>query len=120
MGLGLQVAFDDLELRRIENTVGAMCRRRSPSGFERELKFVYEVGGLNVSVYEVRPQWDNPLKQTKLGVARFKFVRTRKEWKLDWMRRDLKWYLYDPSQMPKDLEALVKVVDEDRYGAFFG
>ena len=97
-----------------------MCRRRSPARFERELKFVYEVDGHNVSIYEIRAQWDNPEKQTKLGVARLKFVRTRKEWKLYWMRRDLKWHLYDPSEMPKDLDALVKIVDEDRYGAFFG
>ena len=114
------MAFDDLELRRIANTVGAMCRRHSPPQFENELKFVYEVDGHNVSVYEVRPRWDNPREQTKIGVARFKFVRARKEWKLYWMRRDLKWHLYDPSEIPKDLESLVKVVDEDRNGAFFG
>jgi hypothetical protein len=114
------VTFDDLELRPIENTIGAMCRHRSPAQLRDELKITYEIDGHNVSVYEVRPRWNNPREQTKLGVARFKFVRSRKEWKLYWMRRDLKWHLYNLDEIPTDLKSLVKVVDEDRYGAFFG
>ena len=114
------MAFNDLERRRIENTIGAMCRRRSPPQFRDELEITYEIEGHNVSVYEVRPRWDNPREKSKSGVARFKYVRSRKEWKLYWMRQDLKWHLYDPDEMPTDLESLVKVVDEDQLGAFFG
>ena len=55
-----------------------------------------------------------------MGVARFRYTRSRRSWTLHWMRRDLKWHMYDPDAMPADLEALVALVDEDRYGAFFG
>lgn len=116
----IAVAFDDLERQRIDNSVGAMCRRRSPARYKHELEFIYEIDGHAVSVYEVRPRWNNPKEKTKMGVARFRFNRSRKQWRLYWMRRDLKWHLYDPEAMPKTLEALVRIVDEDRYGAFFG
>lgn len=114
--------FDDLELKRIENTVGAMCRRRSPPQFKDQLQIIYEVKGHSVLVYETRPPWDSLGEWTKMGVAKLTYVRSRKEWKLYWMRRDLKWHAYDPEIRTRTptLEQLVRVVDEDRYGAFFG
>jgi hypothetical protein len=114
------VAFDDLELGRIENSVGALCRRRSPPQLRDKVEFAYTIDGHSVSVYEIRPRWDNPRQRYTLGVARFRFIRAQKQWKLYWMRRDLKWHLYDPEESPTDLESLVRLVDEDRYGAFFG
>lgn len=39
-----------------------------------------------------RPPWDGVGEWTRLGVARFRFVRTRAEWQLYWMRRDLRWH----------------------------
>jgi hypothetical protein len=57
----------------------------------------------------------------KCVVVQFPYVaRTSGSWTLYWMRRDLKWHAYDPDAMPADLESLVALVDEDRYGAFFG
>jgi len=116
------LAFNDLELRHIENTVGAMCRRRSPPQFKDQLQIIYEYKGHSVLVYETRPPWDKLGVWTKLGIAKFTYVRSRKEWKLYWMRRDLKWHAYDPETGTKrnSLERLVQVVDIDRYGAFFG
>ena len=116
------MAFDDLELRRIVNTVGALCRRRSPPQFKDKLQITYEVTGHNVLVYETRPPWDEPGEWTKLGAAKFTYIRSRKEWKLYWMRRDSKWHAYNPETTSKThtLEQLVRIVDEDQYGAFFG
>ena len=115
------MAFDDLELKRIDNSVGALCRRRTRPDLRHELEFIYEIDGHNVSVYEVRPAWRDPSQKTKLGVARFKYVRSRNEWRLYWMRRDLKWHRYNVEEaQSKRLEPLVRVVEEDRLCAFFG
>ena len=116
------MAFSDLELRRIDKAVGSMCRRRSPPQFKDKLQIIYEIKGHSVLVYETRPPWDGPGEWTKLEVAKFTYVRSRNEWKLYWMRRDLKWHAYDPETGAKKngLEVLVRVVDTDRYGAFFG
>ena len=58
--------------------------------------------------------------ETRMGIARFRFVRSRGVWQLYWMRRDLKWHRYDPAEPTADLAALVAFVEVDEYCAFFG
>ena len=53
-------------------------------------------------------------------IAKFKFIRTAGEWRLYWMRADLKWHKYDPFPSSLLLEKLVEVVDQDRLCCFFG
>jgi hypothetical protein len=114
------MAFSELELKRIDKTLGSMRRRLSRPEHADKLRFVFEVDGHAVSIYEERSPWDGAGEWTRSGVARFRHTRTRGSWTLYWMRRDLKWHAYDPDAMPGDLESLVALVNEDRYGAFFG
>ena len=114
--------FTEIELKYIEHTVGKMCKRRSPADLREELRIVYEVTGLDVILYEERPVWHNPKQWSKMGVAKFKYSRKDSKWKLYWMRRDVKWHMYDVG-IPggtKKLEVLVREVDDDPDGAFFG
>ena len=114
------MAFDELELKRIDQTVGELCRKCSPPEHADELRTVYEVEGHNVTMYDERPPWDGVGEWTRSGIARFRFNRSHSEWQLYWMRQDLCWHLYDPDRMPADLPSLVAVVEADRHGAFFG
>jgi hypothetical protein len=114
------VAFSEIELKRIDRTVGELCRRISPPQHADELRFAYDVDGHAVSIFEERPPWDGKGEWTRLGVARFRYFRSRGEWVLYWMRADLKWHLYDPAPPRRDLGTLVRVVDNDEYCAFFG
>jgi Txe/YoeB family toxin of Txe-Axe toxin-antitoxin module len=114
------MAFTEIELKQIENVVGKMCKRRSPEQFHDELRLVYEVRGHDVIVCEERPRWDDPKQLSSLPVAKFKYTRKDSDWKLYWMRRDLKWHLYEMPKSTKTIEALVKEVDKDPHGAFFG
>jgi len=116
----VSVAFSELELRAVDGTVGTLCRRLSPPRLADELRVVYEVEGHSVLVFEERPPWRGTGEWTRLGVAKFRYVRSRGLWSLYWMRQDLKWHLYEPEVATVDLAALVAIVDEDRYGAFFG
>jgi Protein of unknown function (DUF3024) len=119
--VGGVVAFDELELKRIDRTVGELCRRCSPPEHADELRTVYEVEGHIVSVYEERPPWRGEGEWTRMGVARFRYVRSRDEWQLYWMRQDLRWHPYSPEdEMPRDLPSRVALVDADAHGAFFG
>ena len=73
------VAFDELELKRIERTVGELCRKCSPPEHADELRTVYEVEGHSVTMYEERPPWDGVGEWTRRGIARFRFYRSRDE-----------------------------------------
>ena len=114
------VAFTELELRRIAKTVGELCRRMSPPQHADELRVVYDIDGHTVSIWEERPPWRGSGDWTRMGIAKFRYVRSRGTWTLYWMRDDLKWHVFGPVAPTRDLGTLVKVVDENRYGAFFG
>jgi len=60
---------------------------------------------------------DRPVRS---GVAQFTHTRSRDEWKLYGKRRGGKWHPWDPAENTGSLEALVRVVDEDRRGGFEG
>jgi hypothetical protein len=114
------MSFSEIELKHIENTVGEMCKRRSPVHISDELRTVYVVKGHDVTVYEERPHWKNPQKWTSEPIAKFKYTRNQNVWKLYWMRQDLRWHLYEPLPESATIEGLVVEVDKDPHGAFFG
>ena len=114
------MSFSEVELKYIENTLGSMCKRRSPVHLRDELRTVYEVKGHDVTVYEERPRWNKPEEWTSEGIAKFKYNRKQNVWALYWMRQDLQWHLYEPFPESTTIEGLVVEVDKDPHGAFFG
>jgi hypothetical protein len=114
------MAFTEIELKLIENTVGKMCQRRSPAHLTDQLRTIYKVVNHSVEVYEERPRWRDPEEWTSLGIAKFLYARTTKKWKLYWMRQDLKWHQYGPAPESTTIERLVAEVDRDPHGAFWG
>lgn len=114
------MAFSEFELARIKKHVGGLCARRVPSEIHDKLRLDYSIKRHDVEVFEVRPKWDDPSETTHTSVAKMKFVRTANEWRLFWMRRDLRWHSYEPRASSRDLADLVDEVDRDPYGCFFG
>ena len=114
------MAFSEIELHRIKKEVGGFCSKRSPAHLKDQLRYDYEVDKQSVIIYEIRPMWENPQKHTKAPVAKLTYVIGRKIWKLFWQRANMKWVAYEPGQSAPDLNTLVKEIDADRYGCFFG
>jgi hypothetical protein len=114
------MTFTELELRRIDKTVGELCRRLSPPQYGKELRLVYEVAGHDVSIWEERSPWHGQGAWTHQGIAKFCYLRSRQTWTLYSMRADLKWHVFEPAAPTNDLDALVAIVAENRSGAFFG
>jgi len=114
------MAFSEPELALIRSTAGAFVdRRQPPPELLDKLRFEVEIDGHAVTIWEVRPAWMRP-GESRLGVARFRFTRTRGDWTLYWMRRDLKWHAYYNAAPTRSLADLVRIVDEDASCAFFG
>ena len=116
------MAFSEIELKRIDKLIGGMCRAKSPPHIADQLRFEYEISGHNAIVWEIRPVYFDPSRETKHGVAKFQYIRSRNTWKLYWMRADLKWHGYDPDPKQKlnELQEQIEEVERDPYGAFFG
>ena len=81
------MAFIELELKRIEKTVGRLCLRRSPAHLtQRQLRLEYQVNGHEVLIVERRSRWDNPEEWGESPIAKLKFIRTVKQCQLYWQR----------------------------------
>ena len=114
------MAFSEIELKHIDQVVGGLCRRRSRPGFKDELSLEYKVEGHDVVIFERRPRYGALVGVTDSPVAKLKFVRTMGEWRLFWMKRDLKWHGYVTLLSSKKLDELVAEVDKDPFCCFFG
>lgn len=56
----ITMAFSELELKRIEQSVGEFCRKRSLAHLKDKLRLEYSVKGHEVVIFERRPKWNNP------------------------------------------------------------
>ena len=114
------MAFTDIDLQKIKNEVGGLCSKRTPVHLKDQLRYEYEIEKQNVVITEIRPTWNNPSEFTKLPMAKLLYVNSQKVWKLYWKRASGKWVRYEPKESAKDLRVLIKEIDNDVYGCFFG
>lgn len=94
--------------------------RRPPVEDRNQLDLIYRIEGQSVIIFEIRPRWDEPSEIMEHEVAKTTFVKTKKHWKVYWMRADLKWHAYSPKAAVKSIEQFFELVDGDEYACFFG
>ena len=112
--------FRELELKRIEQTVGEWRKRRSPAHLKGKLRLEYSVKGHDVVIFERRPRWDNQNEWTESPVAKLKFIRSADKWRLYWQPPDLKWHDYPGPSSSGRISNLVQEIDADPLACFFG
>ena len=114
------MAFSEIERKRIDKVVGALCTARSPAHLRDQIRTEYRVAGHTVDIFEVRPDWQDPTQTMETPCARIRYVRTRNVWRLFWRRADLKWHGYGPLAESARLDVLVREIDNDPFCCFFG
>jgi hypothetical protein len=114
------MAFNDLELKRIDQVIGEYLRNRVPPEHRDKLQYDIQISGHNVLLRENRPRWDKPDEWLALEFAKLRYIRNRDIWMLYWKRASGKWELYEPKGEAKNLKTLVDAIEEDRFGCFFG
>src|SRR5680860_309806 len=105
-----------------ESTIKKFIESLRPEDPEirKELDFGYSYDGKIAILYEIRPFWDDPKEIQNIEFAKIRFYKSRKEWNLYWMRASLKWELYEPFPESSRLEKIIEIIDEDKYGCFYG
>ena len=86
----------------------------------KELDFGYSYDGQNFEIFEIRPQYDKPEEILHTPCAKITFVKSKRIWKIYWMRGNLKWDLYEEFPSQVTLENVLQVVNEDKHGCFYG
>lgn len=114
------MAFNELDLKRIEKAAEAfMAVRRPPVQVRDQVDFEWRIDGQSVELLEVRPAWDRPTEIMRRPFAKATYVRRTNQWRVYWMRSTLKWQAYEPAVVGS-VQAFFDLVDEDRLQCFFG
>ncbi|MCL9777627.1 DUF3024 domain-containing protein [Vibrio methylphosphonaticus] len=115
------MAFSEIEQKRHEKAVEVyLDSRRPPIEIRNQLDLGYRIDGQSIEIFEVRPKWNNPSEQMESPIAKVRFNKSGNEWKIYWMRSDLKWHLYEPTPTVNSLEVFFEVLNADVYGSFWG
>ncbi len=115
------MSFTSLEVQLIHKLVGDFCQRRCPKQYRDKIRLSYTIDNHQVVIAEERPPFrDGADEWLVMEIAKLKYVRVRNEWLLYWKRASGKWWLYEPHSSSKTLAAMIKEIDIDSYGCFFG
>ena len=115
------MALSEIELNKCETAIHAFLeKRRPPLHIRDKLDIDCRIDGKNVEVQEIRPDWQDESMKIYRSSAKATYVQATKEWKIYWMRQDLKWHRYEPYPTAKSLDEFLMVVDQDANCCFFG
>ncbi|MDC1287827.1 DUF3024 domain-containing protein [Gammaproteobacteria bacterium] len=53
-------------------------------------------------------------------MAKATYVKKEGNWKIYWMRADMKWHRYEPVPDADNLDEFISVIEDDHYGCFYG
>lgn len=105
----------------IEETLEQHIRTvRPPEDIRDKLDEGYDFDGQVILLVEIRPKWDDPEKIMRYPYAKIRYIKSKKLFKLYWMRASLKWELYEPFPESSHLQELLDVVAADQHYCFKG
>ena len=115
------MALSEHERYRFEKPVRAYVEaRRPPPHIRPELDIKYRIVNQSIELFEVRPAYKHPDQIIEHPIAKATYVRSKKIWRVYWMRADLKWRRYEPQATVSTVEEFLGVLDQDSYGCFYG
>lgn len=104
----------------VETRLSKYCDYKIPSAARDKVKLFFKIRGNSVTLYETRPHFMDPSIWTENPVAQFRFDEKTKKWDLYCCDRNSKWHLYIDMDSSVNFDDLLKEVDSDPTGIFWG
>lgn len=116
------MAFTELETEKIQQTLETefWSKRRPPLQVRGQMREGQRITAQSVELFFVRPVFDLPGRTVEEPISKLTYVRSQDLWKIFWKRADNISHGYTECPSAKSLEEALKVVDEDKFGCFFG
>ena len=104
----------------IEACENLLQKRRPSEEIRHQVDLAYRIDNQSVLIYEIRCRWDKTDEFFESPIAKTTWVKTKKQWKVFWMRADLKWHVYKPKAAVSTIYDFIQLVDQDPHGCFWG
>lgn len=104
----------------IENKLNDYCERKIPIDVRDQIKLTYKIVGYKINLVEMRPYYRDPAIWMETPIAQFRFDRDLHKWSLFSIDRNDKWHLYDLIKPSADFNDMLKALDNDQTGTFWG
>jgi len=114
------MALPELTKKQIEKILGAYCQAKVPAGFRDRVRISFKFRGNSVTLFEERPSFGSRETWVEIVVAQFRFNSRKKEWTLYCADRNSRWHPCSEAEPSRIFEDLLKEVDEDPTGIFWG
>ena len=112
--------FTEFTKKLIETKLNDYCERRIPIDVRDQLKLTYKIIRYKVNLVETRPYHRDPAIRTETPIAQFRFDSATQKWSLFSFGRNDRWHLYDLIKPSIDFDDMLKALDNDKTGRFWG
>jgi len=114
------MALSEFTRKLIETKLDRYCDQRVPEFAKDQVQLTYKIKGNDVTLYEKRRAYFDPDKWSKMPIVQFRYNTNSAKWSLYWADRNSKWHLYLELPPNTDFDVLLKELDKDRTGIFYG
>ena len=102
--------------------VERFCENRVPGEYRGEVRVDFVVRGDAVTIRELRAPWREEYgPEWSVGaLAQMRFDPATRLWTLYWPDRNTRWHVYEDAEPTDDVEWLLREIDLDPSGIFWG
>jgi len=104
----------------VEKKLAEYCEAKIHPSVRDKLKLLFRFKGNSVELYEKRPYFRQTGEWVESPVAKFRYNQTVHEWTLYYRDRNCRWHIFDLVKPDKSFENLLKEVEKDSTGIFWG
>ncbi|WP_139959487.1 DUF3024 domain-containing protein [Flavicella sediminum] len=93
---------------------------RPPEDFRDQVDVSYWYKNDIIEIFEIRPNWQDEKIKENFPIARTKYVKSKKIWRIYWLTGNQKWIQYKPNAEVKSILEFIEVLKKDKTGCFWG
>lgn len=108
----------DLIEKQIEQFIETI--RPEEEAIRKQLDIGFNYKNYTLEIFEVRPAWNNENEITHTPIAKTRYVKTQKVWKIYWIRASGQWEAYPPQKQVKTIQEFFEILKEDKHACFWG
>ena len=106
--------------KNAEALLTAFCEKHSPKEHLHHYRVTFVIRNPYITLYENRPSIRNKKKWTSIPIARIRFDPGDLTWELYWLDQNEKGHSYDGLAPTVNFERVLKEIERNVNGVFFG